>query len=117
MQDFRKLRVWHAAKALGLEVYRATRSYPPEELYGLVSQMRRSARSVSGNIAEACGFESGKETARLLRSSIASSGELWSDLIFSHELGYLQDPEFLSIQSDLVSLRRQLIRLHQRVRN
>lgn len=52
MQDLRKLKVWEKAHSLTLDVYRATRSFPREEMYGLTSQMRRAAVSVGSNIAE-----------------------------------------------------------------
>lgn len=51
MQDFRNLKVWQKAHGLALEVYRMTQSFPRDELYGLVSQLRRSAVSVPANVA------------------------------------------------------------------
>ncbi len=55
MKDFRKLSVWQKAHELTVAVYRATRAFPREELYGLTSQLRRGATSVASNIAEGCG--------------------------------------------------------------
>ena len=52
MQDLRDLRVWKTAHERTLAVYRATATFPREELYGLTSQLRRSAASVAANIAE-----------------------------------------------------------------
>ncbi|HUR53458.1 MAG TPA: four helix bundle protein [Gemmataceae bacterium] len=52
MQDFRRLTVWAKAHQLTLRVYAATRSFPREELFGLTSQMRRAASSVTMNLAE-----------------------------------------------------------------
>ena len=52
MQDFRKLKVWDKAHALTLDVYRAIKSFPREEMYGLTSQMRRASVSIGANIAE-----------------------------------------------------------------
>lgn len=54
-RDFRKLKVWEKSHPLILEIYRVTQDFPREELYGLTSQMRRSALSIPTNIAEGCG--------------------------------------------------------------
>lgn len=55
MKDFRNLRVWEKSHRLTLDVYRATKGFPREEMYGLTSQMRRCSASISANIAEGCG--------------------------------------------------------------
>ena len=59
MQDFMKLDVWQRAHLMTLDLYRKTKSFPREEIYGLTSQIRRSASSIGANIAEGCG--GGKE--------------------------------------------------------
>ncbi len=58
MRDFRELLVWQKAHALTLDVYRATKSFPREELYGLTRQIRRAAVSIGANIAEGAGKNS-----------------------------------------------------------
>ena len=55
MQDFRNLDVWQRAYALALDVYRASRQFPREEIYSLTSQVRRCSISIPSNIAEGCG--------------------------------------------------------------
>jgi four helix bundle protein len=55
MQDFRRLRVWQLADEFTLEVYRVTRTFPSDERFGLVSQLRSAALSIQSNIAEGCG--------------------------------------------------------------
>ena len=59
MQDFRGLKVWPKAHQLTLAVYRATATFPREELYALTSQLRRSSASIPANVAEGCGREGG----------------------------------------------------------
>jgi hypothetical protein len=54
MKGFKDLKVWHKAHELTLAVYGTTRRFPREELYGLTSQLRRSAASIAANIAEGC---------------------------------------------------------------
>ena len=53
MQSFKNLKVWEKAHAVTLEVYKASRTFPRDELYGLTSQMRRASASVGANIARA----------------------------------------------------------------
>ena len=53
MRDFRNLKVWQKAHELTLAVYRETRGFPRDELYGLTSQLRRGASSIPANIAQA----------------------------------------------------------------
>jgi four helix bundle protein len=55
VSDFRELKVWQKAHELTLDVYRVTAQFPKQEIYGLVSQMRRCAASVGSNIAEGKG--------------------------------------------------------------
>ncbi len=55
MRDFRDVAVWQKAHPVVLDVYRATRTFPTEERYGLTGPPRRSAASVPANIAEGCG--------------------------------------------------------------
>jgi len=66
MRDFHKLRVWACAHELELDIYRATRRFPKDELYGLRSQMRRAAVSICANIAEGYGRRSTMDFARFL---------------------------------------------------
>ena len=92
MSDFRKLTVWQKAHRITLDVYRAASSFPPAELYGLTSQMRRCCVSIGSNIAEGCGRSGDVEKARFLRISKGSASELEYQVLVSRDLGYL-DPE------------------------
>ena len=55
MKDFRNLKVWEKAHQLTLAIYKNTKSFPKEELFGLTSQIRRASVSIPSNIAEGCG--------------------------------------------------------------
>ena len=87
LSDFKRLRVWEKAHAVALRVYAITRSFPREETYGLVSQMRRAATSVGSNLAEGCGRGARKEMAYFLRVATGSSQELRYQLILGRDLG------------------------------
>ena len=101
MRDFRELKVWHKAHGLTLDVYRATKSFPKEELYGLTSQIRRAAVSIGANIAEGAGKNSRFEFARYLQIASGSASELEYHLLLSSDLGYLV-PEIYELLSEQV---------------
>ena len=94
MKDFKKLKVWQRGIEMVIGVYKSSKSFPKEELYGLTSQMRSSAISVPSNIAEGSGRNSDKDFNRFLDISLGSSFELETQLIITHELKYLPDNEF-----------------------
>ncbi|QOI97488.1 MAG: four helix bundle protein [Flammeovirgaceae bacterium] len=87
-KSFRDLIVWQKAHQLVLDVYRKSSLFPKEEVYGLVSQIRRAAVSVAANIAEAFKKRSAKEKLRLLNISQGSLSETEYYLILAEDLGY-----------------------------
>jgi len=101
MKDFRELKVWEKAHQFTLVVYQATTAFPKEELFGLTSQMRRSAASIPTNIAEGCGRGSDDDFRRFLQIAMGSASELKYQLLLAHDLGYFDATEHnrLSAQS------------------
>ncbi|MBK1876834.1 four helix bundle protein [Pelagicoccus mobilis] len=89
MRDHTKLRAFELADQIALETYHATKSFPKEEQFGLVSQMRRAAVSVPSNIVEGCARESQNEYARFLEIAYASLRELGYQLSLSTRLEFL----------------------------
>jgi four helix bundle protein len=90
---FQDLRVWQDAMDLAEDVYRATFEFPKHELYGLVSQMRRSAVSVPSNIAEGKGRHSDPDFIRFLMHARGSLLELQTQVLIARRLQYLSEPE------------------------
>jgi len=88
-QTFQDLIVWQKAHKLTLEIYKITKQFPKEEVYGLVSQMRRSAVSVSANVAEGYKKRGKLDKARFLNISEGSLNEIKYYLILSKDLNYL----------------------------
>jgi four helix bundle protein len=89
MKDFRSLMVWEKAHLLVLDIYRHLPSFPKEERYGLVDQIRRAAVSIPANIAEGCGRGSDTNIARILQIAMGSASELDYELLLSKDLGFL----------------------------
>jgi four helix bundle protein len=91
-RDYKDLTVWQKAIDLVTEVYKATRGFPKEELYGLTSQLRRCAVSVPSNIAEGQGRLTRGEFRQFLGHAKGSLAELETQLIIAEKLGYLKEP-------------------------
>ena len=96
-KTFEDLIVWQKADELAFQLYSVTRTFPHDELYGIVSQLRRAAVSVCSNIAEGTGRQSANETRQFLNIARGSLAEVESLLGFSLRLGFLikQDAERL----------------------
>ncbi len=92
--SFEKLDVWKAAKDLVKKNYIITAKYQKEEMYVLVSQMRRAAISISSNIAEECGRTSIKDQTHFYQIAYSSTIELLNQLIISYELQYIDDDQY-----------------------
>ncbi len=89
MKDFRHLKVWQKSHELTLAVYKATSLFPPDELYGLRSQIRRSCASIPANIAEGCGRNADGDFARFLQIAMGSASELEYHLLLVRDLNLL----------------------------
>lgn len=94
MKSFRDLIVWQKAHLLVLGIYKVTKKYPKEELFGIVSQMRRAASSVPANIVEGFKRNSDKENLRFLNIAESSLEELKYFLILSNDLNYCSNDEY-----------------------
>jgi four helix bundle protein len=93
IRSFHELRTWNEAQSLVEEVYKATSSFPKEEMYGLTSQIRRAAVSVPSNIAEGMGRGGIKEFIRFYIIARGSTHEVMSLLLTSSRLNYLSSDE------------------------
>jgi len=94
-QDFRGLVVWQKAVAFVTELYRATRSFPDDEKFGLTSQLRRAGVSIPSNIAEGQGRLTRGEFRQALGHAKGSICEVETQLVIAQNLGYLKKPERL----------------------
>lgn len=88
--SFTEMPVWQKAHRLVLDIYKLTASFPMEEVYGLISQARRSALSISGNIAEAFGRFHYLDKNRFYLNARGSLEETKNYLIVSYDLEYIE---------------------------
>lgn len=98
-RDFKNIKAWQFADKLALGIYKSSQHFPKEELYGLVSQIRRAAVSVPANIAEGSARNSDKEYIQFLYIAKSSLAEVEYLLHLSHNLGYLDDADFMSLDN------------------
>ena len=99
VMSYRDLLVWQKSMALVTEVYRGTRGFPREEIYGLTSQMRRAAVSIPSNIAEGYGRNSTQDYVRFLRMASGSLYELQTQLEIAVNLNYFDKTMFETLYS------------------
>ena len=117
MRDFRQLNVWNKSYQLTLDIYRASRGFPKEELYGLTSQLRRSAASVPANIAEGCGRDGNAELSRFLQIAMGSASELEFHLLLARDIGLLGHPQHEQLSQQAVEVKRMLTSYWQKLKS
>lgn len=95
--SFTKLDAWKESHKLVLLIYKVTKEFPKDELFGLVSQMRRCAVSISSNIAEGFSRNSWKEKLQFYSISLGSVTELQNQLLVARDVDYLPREVFYEI--------------------
>jgi four helix bundle protein len=103
ISDFTDLETWKFARALRRKVYKITISFPSDEKYSLISQMRRAAVSVTANIAEGYGRYSYQENVQFCRLSRGSMFELRDHLTTALDAGYISKESFAELNAMAVS--------------
>ena len=91
---YRNLQVWQRAMQFATELYQITRGFPRDEMYGLVSQMRRAAVSITSNIAEGYGRSTNTELIPFLYISLGSSNELETQIILAYNLQFISKEQY-----------------------
>lgn len=115
MRDYKKYKVWELGHQVTLEIYRLTQSFPKEEIYGMISQMRRASYSIPSNIAEGCGRESDAEFRRFLIISQGSASELEYFTMLAKDLGYIEQSTFSELNDKVDKVRRSLNSLIKKI--
>jgi len=117
MQNFQNLNVWKKAHVLVLEIYKQTKNYPREETYGLTSQMRRAATSITANIAEGSCRKTDNDFAHFLQMALGSASELEYYFILSNDLGYISNPISRNLTHSVLEIKKMLISFIGKVRS
>ncbi len=115
MGPYRRLRVWQRSRAFGLTIYRVTKAFPADERFGIVSQVRRAALSVSTNIVEGSRRAGRQDLAHFLNIAESSAAEAGHLIEFSRDLGYLPAPDAERLMDEADALVAMLYRLRRRL--
>lgn len=102
--SFEKLIAWQKSRELALLIFKTTKKFPKDELFGLTSQMRRCSISISSNLAEGSGRNSFKDKARFSEIAYSSSLELLNQIILSLDFEYISEKEYLIIREKLTEV-------------
>ncbi len=100
IKDYKDLEVWNLAHGITLKLYRMTKKFPREELFGLTSQIRRCSASIGANIAEGCGRRGDGEFHRFLQIASGSASELDYHLLLARDLSILAEEDYRPLDAD-----------------
>jgi four helix bundle protein len=107
-KDYNDLDIWQDGIRLVTAIYQATRQFPPDERFGLTSQIQRAAVSIPSNIAEGYAQRSDPVLARHLRIAIGSAAEVDTQLLIAQQLQYISTEQMKELREKLSSLLRRM---------
>ncbi len=110
---FEKLEVWNKSRALVVAIYKIIQQFPSEEKFGLTSQIRRAAVSVSSNLAEGSTRQSAKEKARFYEISYGSLIEILNQAILAKDLKFMTEKELEELRMEIEPISRMINALHK----
>lgn len=117
MKTYRDLLVWQKAIAFVTQIYKAVKGFPKEELYGLTSQIKRSAISIPSNLSEGYGRKSRKDYLRFLQIAMGSLFEIQTQLEISKNLEFLSESHFNELYENSREIERMLSSLINKISN
>lgn len=117
MKTYKDLLVWQKAILFVTQIYKVVKVFPQEELYGLTSQLKRSAVSIPSNIAEGYGRKSTKDYIRFLQIAMGSIFEIQTQLEISKNLEFVSESSFKELYENSREIERMLSSLISKLRN
>lgn len=117
MRNFKDLQVWHKAHLLTLKIYKLTLSFPAEERFGLISQLRKASASIATNIAEGCGRGSNTELKRFFDIAMGSASEVEYQILLAHDLKYIADKDYKEIVFNTEEVKKMLTSYIKKIKN
>ncbi|WP_299363992.1 four helix bundle protein [Winogradskyella sp.] len=115
MRDFKKYDIWELSHAFALKIYEVSQSFPKEEIYGVISQIRRASSSIPTNISEGCGRTSDTEFNRFLTIALGSACEAEYLIILSKDLNYIDSESFMKLNEEINTIKRKIYTLKQKL--
>ncbi|MBP8591078.1 four helix bundle protein [Candidatus Shapirobacteria bacterium] len=117
IKSFTDLVAWQEAHKLAILIYKVTKNFPKEEIYGLTNQIRRAVISISSNIAEGFSRQSRLEKRQFYYQALGSLTELQNQLLLAKDVGYLSEDNFQEIANQTVTVSKLINSLIKFVRN
>ncbi|MEY8758730.1 four helix bundle protein [Chryseobacterium tongliaoense] len=108
MANFKELLVWQKSIEFVTEIYRITETFPKNETYGLISQIRRASVSIPSNIAEGNSRRSKPDYLQFLKISRGSCAEVETQLIISKNLNFLNENDYMKLNGNIIEILKML---------
>jgi four helix bundle protein len=108
MRDFHNYKVWQRGHKFTLDVYKQTKKFPKEDLFGMSSQLRRASTSIPINIAEGCGRRSDAEFAYFLNIAGGSTSEVEEELLLSFDLEFMDNESYQKLDKEVKEIKAML---------
>ena len=115
-KSFKDLRVWQEGHKLVVDIYKITKSFPRDEIFGITNQIRRAAVSITSNISEGFNRSSPKEKLQFYSISLGSLAELQSQIMVARDVGYLNSELFDKIEEQIILVQKLLNALVRKIR-
>jgi four helix bundle protein len=110
-RNYESLEVYRLAEDLVVNVYQVTKTFPPDERFGLTAHIRKTALSIPSNIAEGSARSGEREYVNFLNIAIGSTSELECQLRIAHRLDYLNETDWNGYKNVTVQIRKMLASL------
>jgi len=115
LRNIKEYEVFKKSHKLVLEIYEITKDFPREELYGLVSQLRRAAYSITMNLVEGGTRQGEKEFSQFINISLGSCEEMRYQLLLSKDLGYIDSEKHEKLDNEAEIVKKMLSVLYSKV--
>ena len=117
IKSFTDLITWQEAHKLVLLIYKVTKTFPRDELFGLTDQVKRAVVSISSNIAEGFSRNSKLEKQQFYSISKGSLTEVENQIIIAKDVGYINQSEFIIINQQIITVGKLIVSLQKYLRN
>ncbi len=115
MRDFKKYDIWKLSHQFTLTIYSISTSFPKDETYNLISQIRRSSLSIPTNIAEGCGRNSDKEFNQFLNIALGLATETEYLILLAKDLNYLDEVNYILLEQQINTIKSKIYTLKNKL--
>lgn len=117
IESFKDLEAWKEGHKLVILIYKLTKLFPKDEIFGIINQMRRAAVSITSNIAEGFSRQSMKEKSQFYSIAKGSLTEIQNQILISKDVGYMKDTEYNEAENQSIKVNKLITGLLKYTRN